>query len=247
MQPSLELFQPSESIDKIDFVSGAVILIDKPKSWTSFDVVNKLKSLIRHRYNLKKIKVGHAGTLDPMATGLLIVCTGRYTKHLDAFQAQTKVYSGTLKLGATTPSYDAETPVDAEFPFEHIQAEDVYQATMQFTGEVEQYPPIFSALKVGGKAAYHLARAGKPVELASRQVRIDAFNISGINLPDVEFEVVCSKGTYIRSLAHDFGKALKSGAYLTALRRTQIGEFKLDNAWQMVNLIAIFKDQAPSM
>jgi len=212
------------------FVKGQVILIDKPLNWTSFQVVNKVRWLIRKHYGLKKLKVGHAGTLDPLATGLLILCTGAMTKSIEEFQGQEKKYTGRLKLGATTPSYDLETQINAIFKYEHITEEMLYGALPQFTGTILQKPPIFSAIKKDGKRLYSLAREGKTTELPEREITIKEFALSAVELPDVEFNVRCSKGTYIRSLAHDFGAALDSGAHLTALRRTAIGSYDVAQA-----------------
>lgn len=213
-----------------DFLNGRILLIDKPLEWTSFQAVNALKWAIRKKFNLKKIKIGHAGTLDPLATGLLIICTGKFTKKIPELQGQIKEYTGTFTLGATTPSYDLETEVNETFPTEHLTNESIQEATTQFLGEIDQVPPIFSALKKDGKRLYELAREGKQVEIKSRKIEILEFEITRINLPEVDFRVVCSKGTYIRSLAHDFGKALGSGAHLSKLRRTKIGDFNVDNA-----------------
>ncbi|MBR9855068.1 MAG: tRNA pseudouridine(55) synthase TruB [Algicola sp.] len=215
---------------KEDFLNGQILLIDKPLEWTSFQAVNALKWAIRKKFGLKKIKIGHAGTLDPLATGLLIICTGKFTKKIPELQGQVKEYTGTFTLGATTPSYDLETEVNETFPTEHITDESIKEATTQFLGEIEQVPPIFSALKKDGKRLYELAREGKTVEIKSRKIEILEFEITRINLPEVNFRVVCSKGTYIRSLAHDFGKALGSGAHLSKLRRTKIGDFNVNNA-----------------
>jgi len=212
------------------FVKGQVILIDKPLNWTSFQVVNKVRWLIRKQYGLKKLKVGHAGTLDPLATGLLILCTGAMTKSIEEFQGQEKKYTGRLKLGATTPSYDLETEINATFKYEHITEEMLHGALPQFTGTILQKPPIFSAIKKDGKRLYSLAREGKTTELPEREITIKEFALSAVELPDVEFNVRCSKGTYIRSLAHDFGAALDSGAHLTALRRTAIGSYDVAQA-----------------
>ena len=212
------------------FVKGQVILIDKPLNWTSFQVVNKVRWLIRKHYGLKKLKVGHAGTLDPLATGLLILCTGAMTKSIEEFQGQEKKYTGRLKLGATTPSYDLETEINATFKYEHITEEMLYGALPQFTGTILQKPPIFSAIKKDGKRLYSLAREGKTTELPEREITIKEFALIAVELPDVEFNVRCSKGTYIRSLAHDFGAALDSGAHLTALRRTAIGSYDVAQA-----------------
>lgn len=219
------------------FKEGQVLLMDKPLTWTSFQVVNKIRWEIRQRFNIKKIKVGHAGTLDPLATGLLILCTGKFTKKIDQFQAQIKEYTGEITLGATTPSYDLESDVDKEFPITHITEESIYKATEKFIGEIDQKPPIFSALKKDGKRLYELARAGEEVEVKSRKITISEFEITKINFPKVEFRVVCSKGTYIRSLAYDFGLALDSGAHLSALRRTKIGDFSVADAHQLEEYI----------
>ncbi|MGV6845774.1 MAG: tRNA pseudouridine(55) synthase TruB [Lutibacter sp.] len=216
-----------------DYKNGQVILIDKPLNWTSFQVVNKIRWHIKRKFGLKKIKVGHAGTLDPLATGLLILCTGKFTKKIETFQAQTKAYEGTLVLGATTPSFDLETEIDKHFPINHITNELILKTVGKFTGEISQIPPIYSAIKKDGKKLYDLARAGKTTEIKSRSIVIHSFNITKIEKNNVYFTVVCSKGTYIRSLAHDFGKALNSGAYLAALRRTQIGDFNVENAYSI--------------
>ena len=213
-----------------DYQSGQVLLIDKPLNWTSFQVVNKIRWLIKQHFGIKKIKVGHAGTLDPLATGLLILCTGKFTKKIETYQAQVKEYTGTITLGGTTPSYDLESEVDQIFDFSKITSKEIHQATQQFTGEIQQQPPIFSALKKDGKRLYEYARAGEEVEIPKRTITISEFEITTIELPNVDFRVVCSKGTYIRSLAHDFGKALNNGAHLSALRRTKIGEFSVKDA-----------------
>lgn len=207
-----------------DFEAGAVLLFDKPLRWTSFDLVKKVRGITRVK------KVGHAGTLDPLATGLLIICTGKKTKEIDTFQAQIKEYTGTFFIGATTPCYDMEQPVDKVYETAHITEEMIRETAKQFTGSIDQTPPPHSAVKIDGKRAYDLARAGKEVAVKSRTIEIETFEITGIALPVVSFRVVCSKGTYIRSLAHDFGKALGSGAYLSSLVRTRIGEFRLDDA-----------------
>ena len=220
-----------------DYLSGQVLLIDKPLNWTSFQVVNKLRWEIRRTFKIKKIKVGHAGTLDPLATGLLVICTGKMTKNIDTFQAQIKEYTGTFILGGSTASYDLETAIDQTYPTEHLTETLIHSATAQFIGEISQFPPVFSALKKDGKRLYEYARAGETVEIASRQVHISAFEITRINHLEIDFRVVCSKGTYIRSLAHDFGKALDSGAYLSALRRTKIGDFDVDKAITVENFI----------
>jgi tRNA pseudouridine55 synthase len=220
-----------------DFKNGQVLLIDKPLEWTSFQVVNKLRWHIRQRFGIKKIKVGHAGTLDPLATGLLIICTGKFTKQINEYQGQVKEYTGEITLGATTPSYDLESEVDATFPTEHITEELIHNTVQQFVGEIDQKPPIFSALKKEGKRLYELAREGKTTEIASRKITIQEFEITKIDFPKVNFKVVCSKGTYIRSLAYDFGKALNSGAHLSELRRTKIGNFSVDGALDPLSYI----------
>jgi len=213
-----------------DYQSGQVLLIDKPLNWTSFQVVNKLRYEIKQTFKLKKIKVGHAGTLDPLATGLLIICTGKMTKQIDTFQGQIKEYTGTFVLGSTTPSYDLETEINATFPTNHITTDLIHQTTAQFIGEIDQVPPVFSAIKKEGKRLYEFARAGEDVHIKSRKITINAFEITNINGLNIDFRIVCSKGTYIRSLAYDFGKALQSGAHLSALRRTKIGDFNVNNA-----------------
>lgn len=213
-----------------DFKNGALLAIDKPLEWTSFQVVNKLRWLIKKKFKLKKIKVGHAGTLDPLASGLLLICTGKMTKQIQAFQAQVKTYTGTFVLGSTTPSYDLETEVDATYPTAHITEELIHQTSKQFEGKIQQQPPVFSALKKDGKRLYEFARAGKDVTIPTREITIDYFKIKNIKDHEIDFEIQCSKGTYIRSLAHEFGRALDSGAHLSALRRTKIGEFSVENA-----------------
>lgn len=231
-----------------DFRAGEVLLINKPLTWTSFQVVNKMKYTIksfeRNRIAQEKsvgnssniqhptsnIKIGHAGTLDPLATGLLIVCTGKQTKNIESYQAQEKEYTGTFYIGATTPCYDLEKEIDAHYPTEHITAELIRETTKQFMGKIQQTPPLFSAIKIDGKRAYDIARAGKTAEIKSKEIEIKEFEITRIALPEVDFRVVCSKGTYIRSLARDFGLALNSGAHLTALCRTRIGDYKLSDA-----------------
>ena len=213
-----------------NFKNGQVLLIDKPLEWTSFQVVNKLRWHIRQKFGIKKIKVGHAGTLDPLATGLLIICTGKFTKKINEYQGQIKEYTGEFTLGATTPSYDLETEVNETFSTKHITEELIHTTTKQFIGEINQIPPIFSALKKDGKRLYELAREGKTTEINARKVNISEFEITKIELPKVNFRVVCSKGTYIRSLAYDFGKALNSGAHLSKLRRTKIGNFTVEGA-----------------
>jgi tRNA pseudouridine55 synthase len=217
-------------MDAEDFKNGQVLLIDKPLNWTSFQVVNKLRWAIRKKFGLKKIKVGHAGTLDPLATGLLIICTGKKTKTIETYQAETKEYTGRLRLGETTPSYDLETEVDKKWPMDHITPEMIEDATSHFTGKIEQLPPIYSAVKQDGIRLYEKARKGEKVEVKKRSIEIFEFELTRIALPEVDFRVRCSKGTYIRSLAHDFGQKLGSGAHLTQLRRTRSGNFDVNEA-----------------
>ena len=214
-----------------DYLNGQVLLIDKPYEWSSFQALNAVKWAIRKKFDLnKRFKIGHAGTLDPLATGLLVICTGKFTKKIPEFQGQIKEYTGTITLGATTPSYDLETEVDKTFPISHVSETAVKEILPKFIGKIEQKPPLFSALKKDGKRLYEFAREGKEVEIQSRMIEIHAFEITGFEMPELDFRVVCSKGTYIRSLAHDFGKALNSGAYLSTLRRTKIGDFNVSKA-----------------
>ncbi len=217
-----------------DFAEGQLLLLNKPYRWTSFDVVGK----IRNAFKPLKLKVGHAGTLDPLATGLLVICTGKLTKQIDTFQAEEKEYTGTMTLGATTPSYDLETEPDQRFDISALTKETILAATTAFTGEVQQYPPAHSAIKIDGERLYEKARRGEEVELRLRSVTISTFEITRIELPEVDFKVVCSKGTYIRSLVHDFGKALGNGAYLSRLRRTRSGNFKIEDAYEVMELVA---------
>ncbi len=212
------------------FKEGALLLIDKPLNWTSFDVVNKIRGTLKAKLQVRKLKVGHAGTLDPLATGLLLICTGKFTKKIDGLQGMPKQYTGSLSLGATTPSYDAEMEEDKQFPIDHITEELLQKARTKFIGQIEQVPPMYSALKKDGVPLYKLAREGQSIERKSRTVTIDTFDLTNIDLPNVDFLVDCTKGTYIRSLAHDFGAALDSGAYLTGLRRTLIGDYSVENA-----------------
>jgi tRNA pseudouridine55 synthase len=220
-----------------DFFIGAALLVDKPLGWTSFDVVNKIRYQLRKLTGVKKIKVGHAGTLDPLATGLLIICTGKLTKKIDEFQGLGKSYSGTITLGATTPSYDAETAIDQTFPVNHINPELLEATRHQFIGQLNQLPPMYSAIKMDGEALYKTARKGIVIEVKPRPVEIHSFELTRVELPEIDFTVSCSKGTYIRSLAFDFGKALGSGGYLSALRRDSIGDYHVKDAWSMEDLI----------
>ena len=224
-----------QRLKKIDFnfSEGEMLLINKPYQWTSFDVVGKIRNALKPL----KLKVGHAGTLDPLATGLLIVCTGKLTKKIDEFQAQEKEYTGTMILGATTPSYDMETEVDQTFDWGAITEAQIKEATRNFIGDIEQYPPAHSAVKVNGERLYVKARLGEAVELRARQVNITAFDITRIDLPEIDFRVACSKGTYIRSLIHDLGKALNNGAYLSKLKRTSNGNYSLDDAFEVLELV----------
>src|SRR5690554_6666795 len=223
---------------------GKILLIDKPLKWSFFQAVNKIKYTLKRKYNLpKSFKIGHAGTLDPLATGLLIICTGKFTKKISELQGMTKEYTGTFHLGATTPSYDMETEVDKTYPTEHITEDLIQATTKQFIGEIDQKPPIFSAIKKDGKRLYEHARAGEEVEIQSRKIEINKFEITRIALPEIDFRVVCSKGTYIRSLAYDFGKALQSGGHLTALRRTKIGHFSVENAIEPLDFEKIYKSE----
>ncbi|GAA4030821.1 tRNA pseudouridine(55) synthase TruB [Hymenobacter glaciei] len=223
----------TKTLADYDFETGEVLLLDKPLTWTSFDVVRKVKSALRIK------KIGHAGTLDPLATGLLILCTGKKTKEIDLIQAQEKEYAGTFRLGETTPSFDLETAVDMARPYGHLTDEQIWEATGPFTGVIQQTPPIFSAVKVDGKRAYELARTGQEAEIKAKTVEIKTFEITRIALPEVDFRVVCSKGTYIRSLARDLGVALGCGAHLTRLVRTRIGEHRVEDAFSLEAIEAL--------
>lgn len=214
-----------------EYLNGQVLLIDKPLKWSSFQAVNKLKYLLINKVGLpKKFKIGHAGTLDPLASGLLLICTGKFTKRISELQGQAKEYTGTFYIGATTPSYDLETEIDQTFPTEHIDEALIHETVKQFLGEIDQKPPIFSAIKKDGVRLYEHARVGESIEIESRKTTIHEFEITRIELPEIDFRVVCSKGTYIRSLAYDFGKAMNSGSHLTVLRRTKIGDYDVKNA-----------------
>jgi len=216
---------------------GQVLLLDKPLNWTSFDVVNKIRYAILKKHNIKRFKVGHAGTLDPLATGLLILCVGKATKTINQLQNQTKEYIGTFTIGATTPSYDMETEIDQTYPTDHINESLIKEKVKDFIGEQDQFPPIFSAIKKNGKKLYEHARKGEKVKIDARRIEIFEFEITEINLPEIHFRVKVSKGTYIRSLAFDYGKALGSGAYLSSLKRTKIGNFSIENAVSHQNWI----------
>ena len=220
------------------FAEGELLLVNKPYKWTSFDVVGKL----RNAFKPLKLKVGHAGTLDPLATGLLIICTGKMTRQIDTFQAEEKEYTGTMTLGATTPTYDLESEPEQQFAVDNLTNEQIKNACRQFLGDIQQYPPAHSAIKVDGERLYEKARRGEEVELRLRNVIISEFEITRIALPEVDFRVVCSKGTYIRSLVNDFGKALNNGAYLSRLRRTRSGNFNVTDAWEIMELVNIVRD-----
>jgi tRNA pseudouridine55 synthase len=224
---------------EFNFAKGELLLVNKPYQWTSFDVVGKL----RNSFKPLKLKVGHAGTLDPLATGLLIICTGKMTKQIDSFQAEEKEYTGTMVLGATTPSYDMETGPDEKFDTSHITNDQINAACAQFLGDIQQYPPAHSAIKIDGERLYEKARRGEEVERRLRNVTISEFEITRVELPEVDFRVICSKGTYIRSLVHDFGKALNNGAYLSKLKRTRSGNYKLADAWEVMELVNIIRAQ----
>lgn len=223
---------------KFNFTEGEVLLIDKPYKWTSFDVISKIRAHIRSQLGLKKLKVGHAGTLDPLATGIVIVCTGKLTKRINEYQDEIKEYTGTFCLGATTPSFDLEKEIDFTFDTSHLTDELIYEAAKALTGDFDQMPPVFSAKKINGKRAYEFARQNIEVELQTRKVTISEFEITRINLPDVDFRVVCSKGTYIRSLARDLGEHLHCGAHLTALRRTKNGGLLIEKALSMETILS---------
>ncbi len=219
-----------------NFIAGSIIVINKPLTWTSFNVVSKIRYVISRKLGIKKIKVGHAGTLDPLATGVLIICTGKATKIIESIQAKDKEYKGTFFIGATTPSYDKETEIDAQFKTDHITKEAIEKARLSFLGKTKQLPPIFSALKVNGKRAYKSAREGVEVKMKSRDIEISEFEVD-YNLPELGFRIVCSKGTYIRSIAFDFGKALNSGSYMSSLVRTKNGKYSIENAWDIDELV----------
>ena len=225
-------------LNETSVTEGQLLLIDKPLNWTSFQVVNKIRWELKNKFGIKKLKVGHAGTLDPLARGLLLVCTGKMTKKISEIQALVKEYTGTFTLGATTPSYDLETPIDGTFPIDHLDDNALKEVINQFTGVVDQYPPVFSAIKKDGKRLYEYARKGEEIKIKSRQVEILAFELTKIKLPTIDFYVKCSKGTYIRSLANDYGKALGSGAHVSSLRRTAIGLHRIEDAYTIEQITA---------
>ncbi len=219
--------------NNLDFLEGQIILIDKPLGWSSFDAVKKVRNSLKKKLNIKKIKVGHAGTLDPLATGLLIMCTGRFTKKIEELQGLEKVYSGIMKIGATTPSFDLETEIDQEFETAHISENEISIATQNLTGTLDQIPPMFSAKKISGKRAYTYARKGEAIELKPKTIQVSEFKTNAENMPNLEFSITCSKGTYIRSLARDLGLELDSGAHLTQLRREKIGTYSVASAFKV--------------
>lgn len=225
----------NQPLNHFDFINGEVLLFDKPLDWTSFDVVNRIRNLICKNLKVKKIKVGHAGTLDPKATGLVVLCTGKSTKNIDSIQAEGKEYLATIKLGAITPSFDLESDESEIFPTEHITIELIKEKLKQFIGNVEQIPPVFSAIKVNGKRAFDYAREGKDLEMKSRIIQINEIEIIRFEMPELVLKISCGKGTYIRSLARDLGESLQSGAYLIGLRRTKIGDQLVENAWTIEN------------
>lgn len=237
LNKALDIQTPKKT--DFDFAAGELLLVNKPYKWTSFDVVGKL----RNSFKPLKLKVGHAGTLDPLATGLLIICTGKMTKQIDTFQAEEKEYTGTMILGATTPSYDMETEPDEKFDISQITHEQVNEACKQFIGDIQQYPPAHSAIKIDGERLYEKARRGEDVELRLRSITISQFEITRIELPEIDFSVVCSKGTYIRSLVNDFGRALNNGAYLSKLKRTRSGSYNIKDAWEVMELVNVIKGQ----
>jgi tRNA pseudouridine55 synthase len=224
-------------MSNFDFENGELLLIDKPLEWTSFDVVGKIRNSLR----IKKIKVGHAGTLDPLATGLLIVCTGKLTKKVDEFMAEDKEYTGTITLGASTPSYDMETEIDQTFDISHVTPNLIQETAQSFLGILDQVSPAYSAINIDGERAYMKARRGEVVKMKARKIEIKSFDIMAIEENKVSFRIACTKGTYIRSIAHDFGKKMNAGAYLSSLRRTKSGNFSVDNAWQLSDLIEKIK------
>ena len=221
----------------LNFKEGQLILIDKEPHWTSFDVVNKIRSSIKKKLNIKKIKVGHAGTLDPLATGLLIICCGKMTKSIDEFSLMNKTYTGKFIIGSTTPSYDLETKPNVHYPVDHIDEKLIFKTTKKFIGKISQKPPMFSAVKKDGVRLYKLARKGQKIKRDKRDIVIDEFKITSVELPEISFSITCSKGTYIRSIAHDFGKELNSGAHLTELRRTKIGHYSVDDSVKVMDFI----------
>ena len=231
------MLQKLALLSKEDFQEGQILLLNKEMGWTSFDVVKKIKNLLKEKFNIKKIKVGHAGTLDPLATGLLIICTGKFTKTISSIQNQEKTYTGEITLGATTPSYDLETDINKTFDTSKITNESIQKTSLQFIGEIEQKPPVFSALKIKGERLYKKARRGEDVVIDSRKITVFSFDIEEYELPKFEFKIKCSKGTYIRSIAHDFGERLKNGGYLSQLCRTNIGKYDINDSITITDFI----------
>lgn len=240
----LKVLSKTDKLNGDYFKNGVVLLVDKPLNWTSFDVVNKIRFTIKRTYSLKKIKVGHAGTLDPLASGLLIICVGSFTKKISELSILGKSYQGEMFLGATTPSYDMETEVNQTFSIDHISAEDIQHTAGLFEGKSMQIPPVFSAKKINGERAYEKARLGEHIKMKPSEIFIKQFHVNSEFLPIVNFDVTCSKGTYIRSLAHDFGVKLNTGAYLKSLVRTSIGEYKLSDAVALDALVEQIKNSA---
>lgn len=236
------MIEPTTKPEDLNPPAGQFLLVNKPYKWTSFDVVNKLRYHIKRSYKLKKVKVGHAGTLDPLATGLLLICAGKKTKELHLLTGLDKTYTGSFTLGQTTPSFDLETEVDRELPIDHITEDDIHRTAKEMIGQQEQMPPIFSAKKVGGKRAYHAARKGKDIELTAHPIELFDFKITAIEMPRVDFEVTCSKGTYIRAIARDFGEKLGTGAHLSELTRTAAGPYKLNAAFDLEELVAYLSE-----
>jgi tRNA pseudouridine55 synthase len=228
------------AIETFDFQKGEVLIFDKPLDWTSFDLVHKVRYVICKKLNIKKLKVGHAGTLDPKATGILVLCTGKATSKIETLQADEKEYVATLKFGATTPSYDLESSENEQFEISHITKELLIEVLKKFTGTIEQIPPVFSAIKIGGKRAYEYARKGIEIEIKPKILEVKEIEVLLFSLPEVKLRIVCGKGTYIRALARDIGKELQSGAYLTGLRRTRVGDYDLNHA---INLADFLKSQ----
>ncbi len=226
----------------MDFISGEILLIDKPLGWTSFDAVKRVRGALTRRMKVKKLKVGHAGTLDPLATGVMVICTGRATKRIDELQAGVKEYIATLALGATTPSFDLETEIDATYPINHITSELVKETLRKFHGTIQQVPPAFSAVKIDGQRAYKMARKGQTPELKAKTLVIDDIELLQYAQDQITLRIVCSKGTYIRALARDIGEALGSGAHLTALRRTRVGDFTIDKCISVDDAAAMIRD-----
>jgi tRNA pseudouridine55 synthase len=231
----MDFFKQTFTVEEVQ--EGLILSIDKPIGWTSFQVVNKIRWHLKNQTGLKKLKVGHAGTLDPLATGLLLLCTGKKTKSISQLQQKEKIYTGTITLGATTPSYDLETDIDNRFPTKQLTEDLLSETTKKFTGTIEQFPPLFSAVKKEGKRLYEYARAGDKPVIEARKVIVSKFELKRIELPELDFEIKCSKGTYIRSLAHDFGKKVQSGGYLSALKRTGNGDFSLEEAYTMESVV----------